>query len=186
MITATSLKNGTTFEYENTPYKVLKYFHQKIARGGGTIKLTLRNLKTGEKLEKVFNSSVKVKEIATVKKPMHFLYKDADTATFMDPSTYEQIEIPVSSISDEIKYLKEGQEADIIFWNQKPLAIDIPPKVTLKVAQTDPGVKGNSATNIYKPATLENSMDIKVPLFIKTGDKIRVDTRTNEYVERVN
>lgn len=186
MITATSLKNGTTFLYENTPYKVLKYFHQKIARGGGTIKLTLRNLKTGEKQEKVFNSSVKVEEIATVKKPMQFLYKDGETATFMDPDTFEQKEIPISAIEEEIPYLKEGQNADIIFWNNEALSIDIPPKVTLRVEQTDPGVKGNSATNIYKPATLDNGMSIKVPLFIKTGDKIRVDTRVDEYVERVS
>lgn len=184
MIGVTDLKNGKTFLFEGKPYKVLKYFHQKIGRGGATVRVTVRNLATGQSEEKTFNSSHKVEEISTGKKELQYLYSDADTAYFMDPATYEQIEIPLSVVGDETAYIKEGEAVTVLFWGDKPLSIEIPPKVTLKVKETTPGVKGNSATNIYKQAVLENGAKVKVPLFIKTNDKIVVDTRTGEYVER--
>lgn len=185
VLAATDLKNGTTFLLNNTPYKVEKYRHQKIGRGGANVKLTVRNLKTGEQQEKTFNSSHKVENIVTLKKPLQFLYSDQSVATFMDPDTYEQVEIPVNVLGDDLMYIKEGEEVDVLFWDDKALSVDIPPKVTLIVKSTDPGVKGNSATNIYKSAELENGLSLKVPLFINEGDKVRVDTRSGEYVERV-
>ena len=185
MIEATDLKNGSTFLLNNTPFKVEKYRHQKIGRGGATVKLTVRNLRTGDQQEKTFNSSHKVENIATLKKPLQFLYSDQSIATFIDPDTYEQIEIPANVLGDDLMYIKQGEEVDVLFWDDKALSVDIPPKVNLTVTQTDPGVKGNSATNIYKPAELENGLSLKVPLFINEGDIIRVDTRTGEYVERV-
>lgn len=186
MISATNLKKETTFEMDGTPFKVLKYEHQKIARGGGTVKLSVRNLKTGAKEQKSFSSAVKVNEITTIKKPLQYLFSDGTSATFMDEKTFEQIEIPLEIIKNELIYIKEGNVADILFWEEKPLSIDIAPKATLVIKETNPGVKGNSATNVYKPAKLENNLEVKVPLFIKVGDKIRVDTRTGEYVERAN
>lgn len=184
MIEATNLKSGTTFLLDGKPYQVVKYTHQKIARGGGTVKLSVRNLATGALEEKRFNSSVKVEDIITLKKSLQFLYKDASNAVFMDPKTYEQVEIPVSLIKKEIPYMKEGGNVNVLFWNEEPLSVEISPKVTLKVTETAPGVKGNSAANIYKAATLENGLKVKVPLFIKAGDKVRVDTRTGDYMER--
>ncbi|MEJ2347685.1 MAG: elongation factor P [Patescibacteria group bacterium] len=184
MIDATGLKNGTTFLLSGTPYRVVKYAHQKIGRGGANVKLSVRNLKTGALEEKTMNSSSKVEEINTLKRNLQFLFKDASTATFMDPNTFEQVEIPVDLAKTELNFIKEGDTADVLFWEEAPLSVEIPPKVTLKVTDTVPGVKGNSATNLYKPATLENGLKLRVPLFIKEGDKIRVDTKSGEYVER--
>lgn len=188
MIEATDLKNGTTFLLEGMPYKVEKYRHQKIARGGGRVKLSLRNLETGDLEEKTLNSSVKVEGITTIKKPMKFLYKTDKSAFFVDNKTYEQTEIPLSFLDKLASYLNEGQEVDVLFWSKegedRALSVDIPPKVTLKVKETAPGAKGDSATNVYKPATLENGLRVKVPLFIKRDDRVVVDTRTGEYVER--
>jgi elongation factor P len=185
MIEATSLKNGTAFLMDGKPYRVVKYTHTKIARGQGTVKLSVRNLETGGLEEKTLNSSAKVEGINTLKKSLQYLYHDNLNAFFMDPENYEQIEIPLKIIKNQLPYIKEGERIDVLFWDEKPLSIEIAPKVTLKVVETVPGVKGNSATNIYKPAKLENGLKLKVPLFIKEGDKIRVDTRTGEYVERV-
>jgi len=103
----------------------------------------------------------------------------------MDPKTFEQVEIPVNLAETELSFIQEGGTADVLFWEETPLSVEIAPKVTLKVTDTAPGVKGNSATNLYKPAVLENGLELKVPLFIKKGDKIRVDTKSKEYVERV-
>lgn len=184
MIQVTDLKAGKAFLLESKPYKVIKYTHQKIGRGGANVKLSVRNLNNGNLEEKTFNATKKVEEISTVKKPLQFLYIDKGRGIFMDSRSYEQVEIPVAIVQDQLMYIKEGESIDVLFWDEKPLSFDIPPKVTLKVADTVPGVKGNSATNIYKPATLENGVKIRVPLFIKKGEKIRVDTRTGEYVER--
>jgi elongation factor P len=157
-----------------------------MGRGGATVRVTARDLLSGTVEDKTFSSNVKVEEVVTSKRKLTFLYSDAKVATFMDPETFEQVEIPFEVISSELPYIKEGETADILFWGDKPLSIDIPPKVTLRVVETAPGVKGNSATNVFKPAKLENGLEVKVPLFIKSGDLIRVDTRTGEYVERAN
>lgn len=186
MIEATNLKSGTTFLMNGKPFKVIKYTHQKIGRGGGLVKLIVRNLESGVQVAKTINSAAKVKDISTLKRNMQYLYKDDVNAVFMDPKTFSQVEIPTSLAKKELSYIKEGGSVDILFWEDKPLFIEIPPKVSLKVVATDPGVKGNSATNLYKPATLENDLQLKVPLFIKIGDNIRVDTRKREYVERVS
>lgn len=185
MIEATNLKAGKTFLMDGKPYRVVKYTHTKIARGGGSVKLSVRNLQNGKLEGKNINSNAKVDEITTVKKPLQFLYKDANNAFFMDGESYEQVEIPLSIIKNELPFINEGESVNVLFWDEKPLSVDIPPKVALSVKDTVPGVKGDSATNIFKPATLENGLKIKVPLFIKIGDKIRVDTRSGDYVERV-
>jgi elongation factor P len=185
MIEATNLKNGTTFLANGMPYKVVKYTHTKLGRGGATVRVTARNLKTGAVEEKTYGSNNKVEDIVTNKRRLQFLYVDGVNAIFMDPVSYEQSEIPVKVIKEELPYIKEGEKADVLLWENEALSIEIPPKVELKVEETAPGVKGNSATNIYKQAKLENGMTLKVPLFINVGDSIRVDTRTAEYVERV-
>ena len=147
--------------------------------------MSVRNLETGNMEEKTLKSTYKVDEIKTLKKPLQFLYKDAGSAIFMNESTYEQVEIPLSILEDELIYIKEGENVNVLFWDSRPLSIEIAPKVTLSVKETSPGIKGNTASNMYKPATLENGLELKVPLFIKVSEKIRVDTRSGEYVERV-
>lgn len=193
MIQATELKAGTTFQLDGKPYKVLKYSFIKMGRGGAVVKVTAKNLENGTTGDRSFSSNVAVEEVSTSKKRLQYLYKDTSFVTFMDPKTYEQVAIPLSVLGDEIFYLNEGESVDVLFWSfggaqdkdDQPLSIELPPNVVLTVSECDPGVKGNSATNIYKPAVLENGLKLKVPLFIKQGDKIRVDTKTGEYLERV-
>lgn len=186
MISATDLKNGTKFLYEGKPYVVVKYTHSKIGRGGANVKVSVRNLESGNLSEKTFNSSNKFDEVTTIKKKMQYIYSDSGSGYFMDNNSFEQVEVPVSVLGDKIRFIKEGEEVSVLFWDGRALSVEIPPKVVLEVVETDPGVKGNSATNIYKPAKLSNGLELKVPLFIKVGDKVKVDTRTSEYVERVS
>lgn len=184
MINATELKNGTAFLYQGKPYQVVRYEHTKMGRGGATVRVTARNLESGGIQEKSFSSNLSFDEVSTHKTKLQYLYKDGRVATFMDPVTYEQSEIPLSVLGDQVSYVKEGDTINVFFWDDKPLSFELPPKVMMAVTQTDPGVKGNSAANIYKSATLENGLTVKVPLFINQGDKILIDTRTGDYLER--
>lgn len=191
MIASTDLKNGATFLRNNQPYKVIKYSLMKMGRGGATVRLDVKNLENGNNEHISYSSNIKVDEVNTKKRKLQYLYNDGSVASFMDPQSFEQVEIPISIVENELKYIKEGESADILFWSNppngevsRPLSIDIAPKVVLVVTECDPGAKGNSVSNLYKPAKLENGLSIKVPLFIKQGEKIRVDTRTGEYIER--
>jgi elongation factor P len=184
MINSTDLKNGTTFLSYGKPFKVIKYSFIKIGRGGAIVRVTARNLETGGIEEKTYSSNVKVEDFSTTKRKLQYLYNDGKVASFMDPLSYEQVEIPIGTLKSELTYIKEGEIVDIVFWDDKPLSVDISPKVILKVTDTAPGIKGNSTANAYKSAILENGLNVKVPLFVNNGDKIRVDTRTGEYVER--
>lgn len=184
MLVATDLKNNVTFLLDGKPCKVVKYAHTKVGRGGASVTVSFRNLESGKLEERTWQSTAKFDEISTQKRQLQYLYRDPETAYFVHPETFEQIEIPVSILGDDILFLREGEMASILFWEDRPLQAEIPPKVVLTVSQTDPGVKGNSATNMFKSAVLDNGISIKVPLFVNTGDKIRVDTRTSEYVER--
>ncbi len=192
MISVTELRSGRTFEENGEPFVVLKYEHLKMGRGTANIKVKVRNLKTGAVLEKTFISGAKVSEISTVKRKLQYLYCGAtssayckDNFYFMDPKTFEQLEIPRDLISDQAPFLREQAMVDVLFWSEKPLSIELPPKMEFEVKETGPGVKGDSATNIFKPAVLDNGLKIKIPLFINQGERILVDTRTGEYVERV-
>jgi len=184
MINATDLRNGATFLSNDQPYKVIKYTHTKLGRGGATVRVTAKNLVTGATEDKTFSSNVKVEDVAMTKRKLQFLYHDNVNAVFMDPSSYEQLDIPLAVIKADLPFVKEGSEVNVLFWSERPLSIEIPPKVTLEVTDTPPGVKGDSASNIYKTAKLENGISIKVPLFVNIGDKVIIDTRTGEYVER--
>ncbi len=183
-MTATDLKNGTTFLHYGRPYQVTKYSLIKMGRGGAVVKVMAKNLETGSTEEISYSSNASVEEADTEKRALQYLYKDATTAYFMDPRSFEQIAVPLKILEDQILYIKEGETSTVFFWGEKALSVDIPPKVVLTVAETDPGVKGNSASNIYKSAVLENGLKAKVPLFVNQGDKIRIDTRTGEYIER--
>ncbi len=184
MISSTELKNGVAFLHYGKPFQVVKYSLIKMGRGGAVVKVMARNLEDGSNQEISFSSNVNVDEANTTKRSLQFLYKDAINAVFMDPRSFEQIEIPLEVLGDQILFVKEGAESTILFWDDKALSVDIPPKVILEVAETDPGIKGNSASNFMKSATLENGLKIKVPLFIEKGEKIKVDTRSWEYIER--
>lgn len=193
MISVTQLRADMTFEIDGKPYVVLKYEHTKMGRGTATIKVRARNLLTGTILEKSFISGARVEEINTVKRKLQYLYQTGEEFTFMDPKTFEQIEMRGEILGEQSKFLSEGIVVDVLFWpfdstgskEDIPLSVELPPKMEFTVTETGPGVKGDSATNIYKSATLSNGLVIKVPLFIKEGEKILVDTRNGEYMERV-
>lgn len=192
MISVTELRAGTAFKMDGQLWIVLKYDHTKMGRGTATIKVKARNLKTGTVLNKSFISGARVEDINTVRKEMTYLYAegtDGDLA-FMDPRTFEQITIDAAVLGEQQAYLKEGENVFVLFYENgadlEPLTVDLPPKMTFTVTEADPGVKGDSAANMLKQVVLENGIQIKAPLFIKVGEKIRVDTRTGEYVERAN
>lgn len=184
MISVTELRSGTIFEDQGQLLQVLSYGHIKLGRGSATIKVKVKNLRSGSTTEKSFISGAKVSDITVSKKDIQFLYKDNDSLFFMDPKSFEQISIPVLKFGEQ-QYLKEGENFSISFFNDEPLSLNLPPKMEFKVTETGPSIRGNSATNIYKDAILENNIKVKVPLFIKVGDSIRIDTRTAEYSEKV-
>lgn len=186
MIAVQDLRSGATFKLDGQPWIVIKYEHIKMGRGSATIRVKVKNLKTGATLEKSFMNSAKVEEINTQKKKMQYLYNDGKNYIFMDAGSYEQVEISKEILGPSAAFLKEGMDTIILFWDEKPLWVEMPLKMEFTITETPPGVKGNSATNMFKPATLENGYQIKVPLFINKGDKIRVDTRSGEYIERAS
>lgn len=184
MISVNDLRSGTFFEAEGQIFQVLSFEHIKMGRGSANIKVKVQNVRTGAITDKSFINNAKAQDISIRKRPMQFLYKESDTAYFMDPQTFEQVEVPLTKLSSH-EYLLEGEIFSISFYEDEPLSLLLPPKIDCKVADTGPSIRGNSATNIYKDAVLENGVKTKVPLFINIGDMIRIDTRTGQYTEKV-
>src|SRR5579864_5512835 len=183
MISVTELRAGTTYEEDGQFFSVLSYEHIKMGRGSANIKVKVKNLKTGSIVDKSYINGAKIHNIQVLKKDMQYLYKDDDAVYFMDPETFEQVSIPIKIVPEHI-YLKEGDTFTVSFLDNEPLTVLLPPKMTFNVVETAPGAKGNSATNVFKEAILENGMKTRVPLFISTCEKIRVDTRTGAYSEK--
>jgi elongation factor P len=136
--------------------------------------------------QKTYKGNDKVEEIDVIKRPMQFLYLDGEDYMFMNPTTFEQVGIDAKVLGEEAQYLKEGETVSVIYWEEEPLTVDLPPKMTFVVKDAAPGEKGDSASNVYKDAVLENDLKIRVPLFINPGDRIRVDTRDGSYIERAS
>jgi len=191
MIPVTNLRAGTVFQENGQPFLVLKYEHTKLGRGTATIKLKIKNLKSKIIREKTFISGARVEEAEVEKREMQFLFEassskfQAPNFVFMDPKTFEQVEAGKEILEGKEGFLKEGEVVQILFFEGEPVSVELPLSLVLEVKETGPGVRGDSATNIFKPATLENGLVVKVPLFVKVGDKVKIDTRTGEYVERV-
>src|ERR1035437_3561408 len=183
MIGVQELRAGIIYEENGNLLQVLSYEHIKMGRGSANIKVKVKNLRRGSTTEKSFINTAKVNDVSVLKRDHQYLYKDGDSAYFMNPQTFEQITVPMNVIEGD-QFLKESETYSISFLGDEPLSITLPPKVVLEVTETAPGVKGNSATNVFKDATLENGLTVKVPPFIKTGDKVRVDTRTGAYTEK--
>lgn len=185
MISVTELRNGTVYEDGGQIFIVLSYEHIKMGRGSANIKVRVKNVRNGATLEKSFINGARVNNLLITKKDLQFLYKDDDSAYFMNPITFEQITVPLPVVSED-QYLKEGENFNISFLGDEPLSVNFPPKMEFKIAETGPSLRGNSATNIYKDAVLDNGMKTRVPLFAKEGDRIRIDTRTGTYSEKVS
>lgn len=186
MISVTELRIGVAFAEDNQIFQVVAYEHTKMGRGTANVKVKIKNLRTGAVLEKTYTSGAKVQEIELERKPVQFLYKDEKNAYFMDTATFEEYRALLNVTANEVKYLNEGANAHLLLFGHEALLLEIPLKMEFKILAADPGIRGNSATNIYKDAVLENGLKVRVPLFIKEGEKVRIDTRTGEYVERVS
>jgi elongation factor P len=186
MIGVTELRAGTIFEENGNLYQVLSYEHIKMGRGSANIKVKVKNVRQGSTTEKGFTNGARVNNVNVFKKDVQYLYKDIESAYFMDPVSFEQLNVSLKLIGDnDAAYLREGESYNISILGEEVLALNLPPKMDFKVIEADPGVKGNTASNIYKDAVLDNGMRARVPLFIKAGDKVRIDTRTGEYSQKV-
>ena len=180
---ATSLKTGTVFKEGDHPFLVVKYEHTKTARGGATVKVKAKNLLTGQVLEKGYKSSDKIEDADITRKNIQYLYKD-NNYNFMDPNTYEQIYLTDDIVGENAKFLLEGEFVQLMSFEDTPVSIELPNSMIFEIKETVPGYKGNTISNVYKDAVLQNGAIVKVPTFAKEGDKIKIDTRTGEYVSK--
>lgn len=181
----TDLKNGVVFRDDGEVYSVVKYEHNFRGRGSGVVKVRVRNLRTGNVIEKAYRQNQSVEAVDTHRQNVQYLFKDATHATFMHADTYEQFTMPIDSIGEGIKYLKEGETVVALYLEEDPASIEIPKTVELSVSQAEPGAKGDSANNPTKKATLENGLSVDVPLFVKVGDIVKINTETGVYLGRV-
>jgi elongation factor P len=186
MATTADFKNGMCIEFNNDLYTIVEFQHVKPGKGSAFVRTKLKNIKTGRVIENTFNSGVKVTTARIERRGHQFLYKDDLGFHFMDTSTFEQVSLQEEMV-EGYQFLKDGQEVDVIFHaeTETPLSVELPPFVELKIVYTEPGIKGDTATNATKPAKLETGAEIQVPLFVNQDEVIKVDTRTSSYSERV-
>ena len=182
---AGDFRNGTTFEMDGVVYRIVEFQHVKPGKGSAFVRTKIKNVVTGAVLEKTFNPSDKFPAAEVEKKEMQYLYNDGDLYYFMDNTTYEQTPLNADQIGDSLKFLKENMDVKLLSIKGKVFAIELPISVELVVEYTEPGFAGNTATTSGKPARLENGYEVQVPMFVNTGDTVRIDTRTGEYMERV-
>lgn len=185
MLDISQIKLGRVIQVDKGPYLVIKADHHKMGRGGAVLKTKLKNLISGAVLDKTFQGNEKCEEASTEKKKAGYLYKDEDNAYFMDNDSYEQFSLSLESLGEKERYLKEGIDVLILYFEDNPVSVELPVKMEFEVTQAPPGVKGNSASNTTKQVELETGMTINAPMFVETGDIVRVNTETGEYVERV-
>ena len=185
MISAGDLRKGTTFEHEGQVFTVIDFLHVKPGKGAAFVRTKLRNVISGGVTDTTFNPTAKLQEAVIERKEMQYLYSDGELYYFMDQETFEQIPLNYEKVEEAIKFLKENEVATIRFYQGQPFQVEAPNFAELVITQCDPSVKGNTATNAMKPATLETGAQVNVPMFVNEGDTIRVDTRTGEYMERV-
>jgi elongation factor P len=184
-ITTNDLKNGITLELDNGLFQVIEFQHVKPGKGSAFVRTKLRNVRTGNVFDKTFNAGVRVEQAMLDKKDMQFLYRDGDEYVFMDTASYDQMNVAPVALGDAADYLVEQAVAVIAFHNDEIVNVEIPAAVELTIADTDPGVQGDRVSGARKPATLETGKVLQVPLFINVGDRVRVDTRSGEYMTRV-
>lgn len=184
-ITTNDLKNGITLELDNALFQVVEFQHVKPGKGGAFVRTKLRNLKTGNVFDRTFNAGVRVEQALLEKKDMQFLYRDGDDYVFMDLESYDQQNVAPVALGDAADYMVENSIAIIAFYNGEIVTVEIPAAVELTVADTEPGVQGDRVSGARKPATLETGKVVQVPLFINVGDRVKVDTRSGDYITRV-
>ncbi len=185
MATTADFRNGMCIEYNNGLYFIIEFLHVKPGKGAAFVRTKLKNVQTGRVIENTFNSGVKVNEVRIERRPYQFLYKDDMGYNFMNNETFEQITIEENLING-VKFLKEGEIVEVVTHadNETVLYADVATQVILEITYTEPGLKGDTATNTLKPATVETGAEVRVPLFIETGEKIKIDSRDGSYIER--
>ena len=179
------LRNGTFYREGKEIFLVLLYEHVKTGRGSGNIKLKVRNLRTGSIVEKSFITGARVDEADVDKIKAQFLYRDGDTYSFMDPISFGQFTVSKQVLGGQIKFLKDGLDVILIVSDEEVLGLELPLSLVYEIAETGPGEKGNTVSNVFKEAVLDNGLIVKVPMFIDVGEKVKIDTRSGEYIERV-
>ena len=184
MITAGDFRNGVTFEMDGQVVSIIEFQHVQPGKGAAIVRTKIRNVITGAVVEKTFNPTEKFPTAYIERRDMEYLYEDGDLYYFMDNETYEQMPIGKDVLGDNFKFVKENMVCKVLSYKGNVFGVEPPTFVVLEVTQTEPGVKGDTATNVTKPATLETGAEIKVPIFINEGDKIQIDTRTGEYMSR--
>ena len=184
MPTTNDLKNGMTLNIDGTLMNVVEFQHVKPGKGGAFVRTKLKNVRTGRVLDKTFRADERVEQAVVEKKEMQFLYHDGDHYVFMDSSTYEQIHVGAATLGAAIKYIVDGSTMVLQFYKDEIIGLDLPAAVELTVSDTEPGIQGDRVSGARKPATLETGLVVQVPLFVNSGDRIKVDTRSAEYLTR--
>ncbi len=185
MISTNQFRNGTHIEVDGTVYRIVEFQHVKPGKGGAFVRSKLRKLDDGTVLDRTFRAGEKFRPVRTETRRMQFLYESGDAVVLMDSRDYEQIELPRSLAADAMRWMVPNEEVDVLFVDERPADVQAPSAVEMKVTATDPGVKGDTASGGgTKPATLESGVVVQVPLFVEEGDRVRVDTRSGQYVSR--
>lgn len=184
MISSNDFRPGVSIVLDGSVWRVIEFLHVKPGKGSAFVRTKLKNVQSGSVVEKTFRAGESVPQANLEKSTMQHTYKEGDEYVFMDMESYEEGRLSAAQIGDRVKYLKEGMEAEVIRWGEQVLGVDLPKSVVLEIVQTDPGVKGDTATGGSKPATLETGAVVMVPLFIAQGERIRVDTEEDKYISR--
>jgi elongation factor P len=184
-VDTSQFRNGLKLELDGEPFSIVYFQHVKPGKGGAFVRTKLRNLRTGRVLDRRFRAGERVELADVEERKMQYLYQDGDQLVFMDSESYEQTPFSAEQVGEARMFLKENLQVDVIFWRGRPINIELPAFITAVVTRCEPGIKGDTASNVTKPATLETGAVVQVPLFVKEGETVRVDTRSGEYVERV-
>jgi elongation factor P len=185
MISTSEFRNGSHIDVEGTVYKIMEFQHVKPGKGGAFVRTKLRRSSDGNVIDRTFRAGEKFRPVRTEVRNMQFLYKDGTDAHFMDAETYEQLTIAETTLADPLRWMKESDQVEVLYIDDNPADVQLPSAVDLEVAETEPGLRGNTASGGgTKPATLETGAQISVPLFVNIGDRVRVDTRSGDYVSR--
>jgi elongation factor P len=185
LIDTSDFRNGMSIELEGEIYSIVEFQHVKPGKGGAFVRTRLKNVKSGSVLEKTFRAGEKMEQAILERRPMNYLYSSDGEHFFMDMETFDQVSLPNAVLGDGARYLKESTEVQMLLHKERIIGADLPFFMELEVTETDPGVRGDTASGGSKPATLETGAVVNVPLFINVGDRVKVDTRTNQYLERV-
>jgi elongation factor P len=184
-VDTSQFRNGLKLELDGEPFTMIYFQHVKPGKGGAFVRTKVKNLKTGRVLDRTFRAGERVDEADVEEKTMQYLYQDGENYVFMDTTSFDQLPFTPEQVGDARKFLKENLEVSVVLWRGKPIGVELPSFIEATVTRCDPGIKGDTASGATKPATIETGAVLQVPLFIKEGDVLRVDTRTGVYVERV-